>query len=145
MIELYTDGSCQPNPGPGGCAVIHLDEPAHLGYEAFSNNNRMEGLAILAALRLAKQQDCLILTDSLLWVNILTVWAERWLARGHRATILDLDIVEPAYRLYNGSRAELKWVRGHNGLPGNRLADYWANKARVLGREGMIDEEIVHR
>jgi ribonuclease HI len=144
MIEFYTDGSCQPNPGPGGYAVIHLGEPIALGYKSQANNNRMEGLAILAALRLARQRDCVILTDSKLWVDILTVWANRWLARGWRETILDLDIVVPAYRLYNGSRAEIQWVRGHNGLPGNRLADYWANKARVLGREGVIDEEFIH-
>lgn len=138
MIEFYTDGSCQPNPGPGGYAVIHLGEPIALGYEPVSTNNRMEGLAILHALRIAGRRDCTIFTDSMLWVNILTEWAPRWRSHGRAKTILDLDVLDPAYRLYNGSRAELVWVRGHNGVSGNMAADYWANKARVLGREGML-------
>lgn len=132
MRTFYTDGSCHPNPGPGGCAVIEDRVPIYLGYEAKSTNNRMEGMAILAALHIAAGQPCLIITDSMLWVNTLTEWASRWEQRGF-TKIKNPDIVIPTYRLYCESDAKIEWVAGHSGNLGNSDADYWANKARWRG------------
>ncbi len=133
MITYYTDGSASPNPGPGGFAVIKDMQPAVLGSETQSTNIRMEGLAIIAALKDADGKPCAIHTDSEFWINVITKWAPGWEAKGWKKSsgeIKNLDIVQQACALYKSSQARLVWVRGHNNDPGNELADEWANKAR---------------
>ena len=141
MLTYYTDGSASPNPGPGGYAVIRDGQPAALGTEPDGSgtsprqttNIRMEGYALMNALRLAAGEPCEIYTDSEFWINVLTRWAPGWAAKGWKkpgGPIKNLDIVQELYPLYKGSRAKLNWVRGHVGDPGNELADHWANRAR---------------
>lgn len=132
MRTFYTDGSCHPNPGPGGCAVIENRVPIYLGYEDVSTNNRMEGMAILAALHIGRGEEILIITDSMLWVNTLTKWAANWEKRAF-SKVKNPDIVIPAFRLFSASDAKIEWVAGHSGNVGNTDADYWANKARWRG------------
>lgn len=134
MIVYYTDGSCSPNPGPGGFAVIKNGAPHILGAEAESTNIRMEGSALIAALKDAAGQEAQIYTDSEFWINVITKWAPGWAAKGWKkkgGEIKNLDLVQEAYELYQDSRATLTWVRGHEGDEGNELADEWANKARA--------------
>lgn len=135
MIIYYTDGSASPNPGPGGFAVIKDLKPHILGSEEGDTTNiRMEGKALIAALKDADNQPCVIHTDSEFWINVMTKWAPGWQARGWTkkgGEIKNLDIVKEMYALFNTSQAELRWVRGHEGDEGNELADTWANKARV--------------
>jgi ribonuclease HI len=134
MIIYYTDGSCEPNPGAGGYAVIRDMSPHLLGSEPQSTNIRMEGKALIAALTDAAGQPCEIHTDSEFWINVITKWAPGWEKRGWTkkgGDIKNLDIVKEAYTLYRDSQATLVWVRGHNNDPGNELADEWANKARA--------------
>ena len=134
MITYYTDGSCEPNPGTGGFAVIKEMEPAVLGGEpADTTNIRMEGLAIIAALKDAAGATCRIYTDSEFWINVITKWSinwekNNWIKKG--GEIKNLDIVKEVCPLYRASAAELVWVRGHNNDPGNEMADHWANEAR---------------
>ncbi len=133
MIIYYTDGSCSPNPGPGGFAAIKDTELAIVGHEPMSTNIRMEGHAIMAALTDANGAECRIYTDSEFWVNVLTKWAPGWKAAGwtkKTGEIKNLDIVKDVYRLYEESDASLIWVRGHVGNVSNEMADEWANKAR---------------
>jgi ribonuclease HI len=133
MIIYYTDGSCQPNPGPGGFAVIRDMKPHILGSEPDSTNIRMEGKAIIAALKDAGADQCTIYTDSEFWINVITKWSLTWEAAGWKkkgGEIKNLDIVKEVCPLYRASRVKLTWVRGHNDDPGNELADQWANKAR---------------
>ena len=136
MIVYYTDGSASPNPGPGGFAVIRDGKPYIIGGEpsgSETTNIRMEGLAILTALKDADGSECQIFTDSEFWINVITKWASGWEAKGWSkkgGEIKNLDIVREVYPLYNHSRATLTWVRGHEGDEGNELADEWANKAR---------------
>ncbi len=133
MITYYTDGSAVPNPGPGGYAVICDNKPVALGSEAQSTNIRMEGKAIIAALKDAAGEECTIYTDSEFWVNVITKWAPNWEANGWRkkgGEIKNLDIVREVYPLYKNSPSKLIWTRGHVGTKGNELADEWANKAR---------------
>ena len=133
MITYYTDGSCEPNPGAGGFAVIRDMKPHILGREAVSTNIRMEGKALIAALTDAGGQPCEIHTDSEFWINVITKWAPGWQRNGWKkkgGEIKNLDIVQEVYPLYQDSQAKLVWVRGHNKNPGNELADEWANKAR---------------
>ena len=134
MITYYTDGSASPNPGPGGYAVIVDEKPVALGSEKESTNIRMEGKAIVAALKDAAGDECVIYTDSEFWVNLITKWAPTWEANGWRkkgGEIKNLDIVREVYPLYKNSQAKLQWTRGHVGTKGNEMADEWANKARV--------------
>jgi ribonuclease HI len=133
MIVYYTDGSCEPNPGKGGYSVIRDMKPAILGGEAETTNIRMEGLAIIAALKDSNNLHCEIYTDSEFWINVVTKWSISWEANGWKkkgGVIKNLDIVQEVCPLYRNSKATLVWVRGHNDDPGNELADEWANKAR---------------
>lgn len=136
MKIYHTDGSASPNPGPGGFAVVCDGKPVVLGSEpsgAETTNIRMEGLAIIAALKDAQGEPCEIYTDSEFWINVITKWSIPWQANGWKkkgGVIKNLDIVQEVCPLYRESKATLVWVRGHNNDPGNELADYWANEAR---------------
>ena len=138
MKILWTDGSAVPNPGRGGYAVImeregELGEPVVLGREEDSTNIRMEGKAMIAAIRYAGEEGCEIHSDSGFWINVLTKWADGWKARGWRKSrgeIQNLDIVKELYELYHKYPVKLVWVRGHVGTVLNEMADEWANKAR---------------
>jgi ribonuclease HI len=134
MTIYYTDGSCSPNPGPGGYSVIKNMKPHLLGREKDSTNIRMEGLAIIAALKDATGEECEIHTDSEFWINVITKWSLTWEQNGWKkkgGVIKNLDIVQEVCPLYRSSKAKLVWVRGHNDDPGNELADEWANLART--------------
>lgn len=133
MILYYTDGSCEPNPGSGGYAVIRDMQVCLLGGEDNSTNIRMEGFAIIAALKDAAGQPAIIHTDSEFWINVITKWAPAWEKNGWKkkgGEIKNLDIVKEICPLYRQSVAKLVWVRGHNNDEGNELADHWANEAR---------------
>ena len=134
MITYYTDGSASPNPGPGGFAVIRDLKPHILGSEEGETTNiRMEGKALIAAIKDAGDDSAQVYTDSEFWINVITKWAPGWEAKGWKKSggpIKNLELVQEAYTLFNESHAELIWVRGHNNDEGNELADVWANKAR---------------
>jgi ribonuclease HI len=136
MQIYYTDGSASPNPGPGGFSVILDKKPVVLGGEpsgSVTTNIRMEGFAIMAALKHAAGEPCEIYTDSEFWINVITKWSIAWEAKGWKKSggeIKNLDIVREVCPLYRDSHAKLIWVRGHNNDPGNELADHWANEAR---------------
>lgn len=141
MITYYTDGSCSPNPGPGGFAVIKEMTPVLVGHELNSTNIRMEGRALIAALNDAAGEQCVIFTDSEFWINVITKWAPGWAAKGwvkRGGEIKNLELVKEAYKLYGQSRATLTWVRGHEGDAGNELADAWANRARQQRLDGPV-------
>lgn len=141
MLTYYTDGSCSPNPGPGGYSVIQVSakdgeqhmEPARLGFAEDSTNIRMEGMALIAALEHADGAQCEIFTDSEFWINVITKWSIAWEANGwqKKGGIKNLDIVQEVCPLYRKSNAKLTWVKGHNNDPGNEMADEWANNARI--------------
>lgn len=137
MKILWTDGSASPNPGPGGYAVLEVMDgevrPVALGREAKSSNIRMEGLAMIAAIKHAGEEGCEIHSDSEFWINVLTKWAPTWQANGWKkktGPIKNLEIVQELYSLYCKYPVKLVWVRGHAGTEYNELTDKWANKAR---------------
>lgn len=136
MQTYYTDGSASPNPGPGGFAVVSGGNPVVLGSEpggGETTNIRMEGYAIMAALKHAEGKPCEIYTDSEFWINVITKWSLGWEANGWKkkgGEIKNLDIVREVCPLYRSSQAKLVWVRGHVSDEGNELADHWANRAR---------------
>ena len=130
---LWTYGSASANPGPGGFAVIENSKPVVLGSEKKSTNIRMEGKAMIAAIKYADGEPCEIHSDSEFWINVLTKWAPGWARNGWRkksGEIANLDLVQKLYTLYQENPVELNWVRGHVGTAENELADEWANRAR---------------
>lgn len=138
MKILWTDGSASPNPGPGGFAVLEIDEntvkPVVLGREDDTTNIRMEGSAMIAAIKYAGNEGCEIHSDSEFWINVLTKWAPKWKANGWKkqtGLIKNLDLVKELYELYCEYPVKLIWVRGHVGTRFNELADEWANRARM--------------
>lgn len=137
MKVLWTDGSAEPNPGPGGFAVIEVTDgegkPVVLGAEEDSTNIRMEGKALIAAMKYAREAGCEIYTDSEFWINVLTKWAPAWEKQGWKkksGPIKNLEIVQELWELYTRYSVVLKWVKGHAGIEYNEMADEWANKAR---------------
>ena len=135
MKILWTDGSAIPNPGVGGFAVIENGKPVVLGREEMSSNIRMEGKAMIAAIKYAGEEGCEIHSDSEFWINVLTKWAAGWKAKGWKKSssgeIKNLDIVMELYELYTTYPVELVWVHGHDGVKYNEMADEWANRARA--------------
>ena len=135
MKIFWTDGSASPNPGPGGWAVIDAEtkQPVALGKDTQTTNIRMEGSAMIAAMKLAGDEGCEIHSDSEFWIHVLTEWADGWKANGWRkkkGEIQNLEMVKELYELYHKYPVRLVWVRGHVGTELNELADEWANKAR---------------
>lgn len=134
MRIFWTDGSASPNPGPGGFAVLEAGKPVALGGEPETTNIRMEGLALLAAMKAAAGEECEIHTDSEFWVNVLTKWAPGWKRNGWKkktGPIANLELVQELYKRYTTQPVKLVWVRGHVGTEMNELADSWANRARA--------------
>ena len=135
MNIFYTDGSASPNPGPGGWAVIDVNTktPIKSGSEKNTTNIRMEGTALIEAIKLAKDKPTEIRTDSEFWINVLTKWAPTWEAsnwKKKKGEIKNLDLVKELYELYETHNITLKWVKGHAGEELNELADTAANEAR---------------
>lgn len=145
MKILWTDGSAVPNPGDGGFAVIEVQEdgakPVVLGKDKNTTNIRMEGKALIAAIKYAGDEDCEIHTDSEFWINVLQKWGAGWKEKGWKkksGEIKNLDIVKELYELYINSQVSLYWTKGHVGTKYNEMADEWANRARV----GAIIEKL---
>lgn len=141
MKILWTDGSASPNPGPGGFAVIEIldgnAKPVRLGKEKDTTNIRMEGSAMIAAIKYAGNDGCEIHSDSEFWINVLEKWSPMWAKNGWKkktGEIKNLDLVKELYELYNKYPVKLVWEKGHAGVKYNEMADEWANKAR-LGAE----------
>ena len=129
---IFTDGSCQPNPGPGGWGAVYvvdnrIIEQRH-GAEPYTTNNRMELTAMIAGLELAPADEPItIYSDSNLVVQTLTTWAKGWEARGWKrkdGEVMNLDLVQEAWELVKAKPlARLQWIRAHDGSRWNEYAD----------------------
>jgi ribonuclease HI len=90
----------------------------------------------------AGRNEAEIYTDSEFWINVITKWAPGWAAKSWKkkgGEIKNLDLVQEAYELFQSSNVVLTWVRGHEGDPGNELADEWANYARSKRLDGRVE------
>ena len=135
-IVIYTDGACKGNPGPGGWGAV-LRSGSHEkhihGGEKLTTNNRMEISAVIFALRSLKQRSTVELwTDSQYVQKGVTEWLEGWKKRGWRTASKDpvknADLWQELDALLPDHDISWHWVRGHNGHPGNELADQLAIK-----------------
>jgi ribonuclease HI len=133
-IELYTDGCCLGNPGPGGwCCLLRAGghEKVLRGGEAASTNNRMEIMAVLAALRILKEPCRIQLyADSRYVLDALKSWIHTWARNGWRTAakgpVANRELWEEIYTLMQTHRWEMHWVKGHSGHPENEFCDQTA-------------------
>jgi len=145
-FEIYTDGSCRGNPGPGGWAAVLTGgggERVLQGAEADTTNNRMELTAAIMALReLPAENSATIHTDSEYVMKGLNEWLPAWKARGWKTAakkpVKNQDLWQALDEASRGRRLEWHWVRGHTGNPGNERVDRLANAAidQLFGGKG---------
>jgi len=137
MIDIYTDGACRGNPGPGGWGALLMFNGRVReisGAESATTNNRMELLAVINALRALKRSvRARIYTDSQYVRLGITEWMPGWKARGWRTAdrkpVKNQDLWQQLDELVVGHELEWHWVKGHSGVPGNERCDQLANSA----------------
>lgn len=134
-VEIFTDGACSGNPGPGGYGAIlrvgeHIKEIS--GGEANTTNNRMELMGVISALSALKYPcDVVLTTDSKYVVDSVTKgWAKGWKAKGwikaDKKPALNVDLWEKLLDLLEVHNVQFVWVKGHAGHPENERCDQLA-------------------
>jgi ribonuclease HI len=135
--EIYTDGACRGNPGPGGWGAV-LRHKGHektlYGAEAMTTNNRMELMAAIRALESLKRHCRVRLTTDSQYVQKgITEWLPNWKKRGWktaaRKPVKNADLWQRLDAAISGHDIRWEWVRGHSGHPENEQADALANQA----------------
>lgn len=140
-IEIYTDGACSGNPGPGGWGAIlrwNGHEKELSGGEAETTNNRMEMMAVIKALSALKKPSKVDLyTDSKYVMQGVNEWLEGWKARGWRTAgkkpVKNQDLWERIDSAIQTHNVTFHWVKGHDGHPENERADQLAVAAIPKG------------
>jgi ribonuclease HI len=136
-VEIYTDGACRGNPGPGGWAAVlsvHGRENEIAGAEALTTNNRMELTAVIRALEsLRRPVSACVFTDSQYVRRGITEWVAAWKARGWRTAdrkpVKNIDLWQRLEELAARHEIDWRWVPAHAGVPGNERVDRLANQA----------------
>lgn len=138
QVVIYTDGACKGNPGPGGWGVLMQSgatEKELFGGERSTTNNRMELTAVIQGLSALKRPCNVILyVDSQYVLKGMTEWLPGWKAKGWRtaskAPVKNVELWQQLDKLVkdSGHVIDWRWVRGHNGDPGNERADALANR-----------------
>ena len=136
-VIVYTDGACKGNPGPGGWGVLLKSggtEKELYGGEPGTTNNRMELMAVIQALAALKRPCAVTLyLDSQYVLKGITEWLPGWKAKGWRTAgktpVKNAELWQRLDQLahQSGHKVDWRWVRGHNGDPGNERADALAN------------------
>jgi len=136
VVEIFTDGACRGNPGPGGWGVLlrYGDHEKKLcGGEAVTTNNRMELMAAIKGLQAIKGPSKIILTtDSKYVMQGITEWIINWKKRGwktaNKKPVKNVDLWQSLDAEIQAHNIEWKWVKGHSGHRENEIADELANK-----------------
>jgi len=136
-VEIYTDGACRGNPGPGGWgAVLRYQgrEREIYGAEPHTTNNRMELMAAIRALETLKRPCRVIIsTDSQYLQKGVTEWLPNWIRRNWKTSagkpVKNLDLWQRLLKALERHQVQWEWVRGHSGHPENERADALANRA----------------
>jgi ribonuclease HI len=133
IVEIYTDGACSGNPGPGGWGAIlryNGHEKEISGGERETTNNRMEMMAVIKALEvLKKKSNVHIYTDSQYVQKGISEWIKGWKAKGWPAKIKNQDLWQRIDTLILEHDVKFHWIRGHDGHPENERADALARFA----------------
>jgi ribonuclease HI len=136
-VEIFTDGACKGNPGPGGYGIILRYQGAEKQFSGFENhttNNRMELAGAVAALHHLKEP-CQVdlFSDSQYLAKGITEWLPGWKARGWKTAskkpVLNKDLWQEIDRLNSLHQIKWIWIRGHSGHPENERCDALANDA----------------
>ena len=135
-IEIYTDGACSGNPGPGGWGAIllykgHKKEAS--GGQKTTTNNQMEMLAVTEALKLVKlESEITVYTDSKYVMDGITKWIFNWKKNGWKSAnkkpIKNIDLWQQLDKEVARHQAEWTWVKGHSGDQFNEVADELARR-----------------
>lgn len=141
VIDLYTDGACKGNPGPGGWGALLRfgdHEKELCGGEADTTNNRMELTAVIEGLRALKRAcKVRVHTDSQYVQKGISEWIGNWRRRGWKTSdgkpVKNQDLWQALDTLANGHEIEWHWVKGHAGHPQNERADALANLGVTKG------------
>ena len=136
VVEIYSDGACRGNPGPGGWGALLRANGAEkelYGGEAATTNNRMELMAAIRALEALKRPSRVKLyTDSIYVMKGISTWIHDWKRRGWRTAdkkpVKNEDLWRRLDELARGHAIEWHWVRGHSGHVENERADALANR-----------------
>ena len=139
-VEVFTDGACRGNPGPGGWGVLwrYKDKEKQLyGGEAYTTNNRMELLAAIIALEtLTRSCQVRLTTDSQYVKQGITQWIIQWKQRGwkraNKEPVKNEDLWQRLDTVTQQHQVEWRWIKGHNGHPDNEIADQLANQGIEL-------------
>jgi len=137
LVEIFADGACSGNPGPGGYGAIlkYGKEIREIsGYEIETTNNRMEMMAVIEALRQLKRPCRVrIVTDSQYVVKGMTEWLPGWIKRNwvtsQKKPVLNKSLWKEILRLSKRHKIEWKWIKGHNGHSYNERCDKLARDA----------------
>ena len=136
-VIIYTDGGCDPNPGPGAWAALILDDGARTeisGTEADTTNNRMELTAAIEALQKVKAGATITLyTDSQYLQRGIEEWMMKWLAknwRGSSGPVANQDLWKALLEAMKPHQVKWQWVRGHAGNSYNARVDWLVRQAR---------------
>ncbi|WP_420426853.1 ribonuclease HI [Algiphilus sp.] len=135
-VEIYTDGACRGNPGPGGWGAVlryGSHEKTLCGGEAETTNNRMELMAAIQALEALKSPcEVTLYTDSVYVRNGITEWLDGWRRRGWKTAskqpVKNRELWQRLDAAAQRHRIDWRWVRGHSGNAGNEQADQLANQ-----------------
>ncbi len=142
MIEIFTDGACSGNPGPGGWGVLIIvggERTELCGGEAETTNNRMEMLAVIEALKATDASAPVRLyTDSQYVKNGINDWIHGWKRNGWKTAakkpVKNQDLWMTLDELSSNRKVEWHWVKGHAGHPGNERADELARMGAASAR-----------
>ena len=142
-VEIFTDGACSGNPGPGGWGVLlryGASEKELFGGEEATTNNRMELMAAIKAIEALKRPARARLhTDSTYVRDGITRWIRGWKANGWKTSakkpVKNVDLWQRLDALAAGHEIEWRWVKGHAGHPDNERADMLARKGLARLRE----------
>jgi len=137
VVEIYTDGACRGNPGPGGWGVVLRfkgREKTLYGGEPHTTNNRMELMAAIAGLEALKRSSRVALTTDSQYVKRgITEWLTDWKRRGwktaDRKPVKNVDLWQRLDEAVGKHQVRWHWVRGHTGHVDNERADALANQA----------------
>ncbi|WP_295991987.1 ribonuclease HI [Rugamonas sp.] len=135
-VEIFTDGACKGNPGVGGWGALMVSDGAEkeiFGGALNTTNNRMELQAVIEALNALKRPCTVVLhTDSQYVQKGISEWIHGWKARGWktaaREPVKNVDLWQALDAAQAVHQVDWRWVRGHNGHPGNERADVLANR-----------------
>jgi ribonuclease HI len=136
QVNIFTDGACRGNPGPGGWGVVlkYKDKEMELyGAEPNTTNNRMELMAAIKGLEALKRPSKVcITTDSLYLLKGISEWLPNWIRRGWKtaakAPVKNVDLWQRLVTAQQDHGVEWKWIKGHAGHIENERADALANR-----------------